>query len=149
MSAANTTTTINNKVKRNYRKQPVVIKAFINTDQKKAIMKAFKNVPKEANKYNKKVEKQAKVDERKEAKELRESEKKAIRSNAKAAVSDMNMEKKEVLLRHIYSDIFAALNNIAKFSKPKMALLIEALDKKTTQSELTKAYLAMNKDNKE
>tara|TARA_B100000900_G_scaffold401266_1_gene405743 strand:- start:1139 stop:1525 length:387 start_codon:yes stop_codon:yes gene_type:complete len=108
-------------------------------------MKAFKNVPKEANKYNKKVEKQAKIDERKEAKELRVREKKENMRIAKAEVSDMNMEEKEVLLRHIYSDIFDALKNIAKFTKPKMAIFISALDKKTTQSELTKAYLSINK----
>ncbi len=137
-----TTTT---KTKRVYRKQPVVLKTFINKEQKKAIMKAFKNVPKEANKYNKKVEKQAKIDERKEAKELRVREKKENMRIAKAEVSDMNMEEKEVLLRHIYSDIFDALKNIAKFTKPKMAIFISALDKKTTQSELTKAYLSINK----
>ena len=145
MSATMDTTTT--KTKRVYRKQPVVLKTFINKEQKKAIMKAFKNVPKEANKYNKKVEKQAKIDERKEAKELREREKKENMRIAKAEVSDMNMEEKEVLLRHIYSDIFDALKNIAKFTKPKMAIFISALDKKTTQSELTKAYLSINKGN--
>ena len=139
-----TTTT---KTKRVYRKQPVVLKTFINKEQKKAIMKAFKNVPKEANKYNKKVEKQAKIDERKEAKELREREKKENMRIAKAEVSDMTMDDKEPLLRHIYSDIFDALKNIAKFTKPKMAIFISALDKKTTQSELTKAYLSINKGN--
>jgi len=143
MSATMDTTTT--KTKRVYRKQPVVLKTFINKEQKKAIMKAFKNVPKEANKYNKKVEKQAKIDERKEAKELRVREKKENMRIAKAEVSDMNMEEKEVLLRHIYSDIFDALKNIAKFTKPKMAIFISALDKKTTQSELTKAYLSINK----
>ena len=142
MSATMDTTT---KTKRVYRKQPVVLKTFINKEQKKAIMKAFKNVPKEANKYNKKVEKQAKIDERKEAKELRVREKKENMRIAKAEVSDMNMEEKEVLLRHIYSDIFDALKNIAKFTKPKMAIFISALDKKTTQSKLTKAYLSINK----
>jgi vacuolar-type H+-ATPase subunit E/Vma4 len=144
MSATMDTTTTT-KTKRVYRKQPIVLKTFINKEQKKAIMKAFKNVPKEANKYNKKVEKQAKVDERKEAKEMREREKKEVRNEAKDKVSNMNMEEKEVLLRHIYSDIFDALKNIAKFTKPKMAIFISALDKKTTQSELTKAYLSINK----
>lgn len=144
MSATMDTTTTT--AKRVYRKQPIVLKTFINKDQKKAIMKAFKNVGKEAIKYNKKVAKQAKVDERKEAKELREREKKEIRKEAKEKVSKMNMEEKEVLLRHIYSDIFDALKNIAKFTKPKMAIFISALDKKTTQSELTKAYLTMNKE---
>lgn len=139
-----TTTT---KTKRVYRKQPIVLKKLITKEQKKAIMKAFKNVPKEANKYNKKVEKQAKIDERKEAKELREREKKEVRDEAKDKVSNMNMVEKEVLLRHIYSDIFDALKNIAKFTKPKMAIFISALDKKTTQSELTKAYLSINKKN--
>ena len=144
MSATMDTSTTT-KTKRVYRKQPVVLKTFINKEQKKAIMKAFKNVPKEANKYNKKVEKQAKIDERKEKKELREREKKEERDEAKEKVSNMNMEEKEVLLRHIYSDIFDALKNIAKFTKPKMAIFISALDKKTTQSELTKAYLSINK----
>ena len=145
MSATMDTTTTTTAVKRVYRKQPIVLKTFINKDQKKAIMKAFKNVGKEAIKYNKKVEKQAKVDERKEAKELREREKKDERDNAMGNVSNMNMEGKEVLLRHIYSDIFEALNTIGKFTKPKMAIFIEALDKKTKKSELVKAYMTMNK----
>lgn len=140
-------TTTTTAVKRVYRKQPIVLKTFINKDQKKAIMKAFKNVGKEAIKYNKKVEKQAKVDERKEAKAMRERVKKEVRNEAKEKVTNMNMTEKEVLLRHIYSDIFDALNNIAKFTKPKMAIFISALDKKTTQSELTNAYLTLNKEN--
>lgn len=135
--------------KRNYRKMPIVIKNNITKDQKKAIMKAFKNVPKEANKYNKKIEKDQKKANKLQAKKDRETAKKEIRNVAKEKVSNMNMEEKEVLLRHIYSDIFDALKNIAKFTKPKMAIFIGALDKKTTQSELTKAYLAINKNSKD
>lgn len=131
--------------KRNYRKMPMVIKNNITKEQKRAIMKAFKNVPKEANKYNKKIEKEEKKANKLQAKKDRETAKKEIRNEAKDKVSNMNMEEKEVLLRHIYSDIFDALKNIAKFTKPKMAIFIGALDKKTTQSELTKAYLSINK----
>ena len=131
--------------KRNYRKMPMVIKNNITKEQKRAIMKAFKNVPKEANKYNKKIEKEEKKANKLQAKKDRETAKKEIRNEAKDKVSNMNMEEKEVLLRHIYSDIFDALKNIAKFTKPKMAIFISALDKKTTQSELTKAYLSINK----
>ena len=151
MSAANTTTTttINNKVKRNYRKQPVVIKTFINTEQKKAIMKAFKNVSKAAKKYNKKVEKEAKILEKEETKKRRVEIMKETIQNARTKVSDMNMEEKEVLLRHIYSDLFEAMNVMGKFTKPKMAIFMGALDKKTTQTEFTKAYLAINKNKEE
>lgn len=145
MSAANTKTTTNT-TKRTYRKQPVVIKTFINTDQKKAIMKAFKNVSKAATKYNKKVEKEAKKVEKEEAKKERLETKKENTRKAKAEVSDMNMEEKEPLLRHIYSDLFVAMNAMGKFTKPKMAIFMGALDKKTTQTELTKAYLAINKE---
>tara|TARA_B100001287_G_C22682180_1_gene531147 strand:- start:2097 stop:2546 length:450 start_codon:yes stop_codon:yes gene_type:complete len=149
MSAVNTTTTTTN-TKRTYRKQPVVIKTFINTEQKKAIMKAFKNVSKAASKYNKKVEKEAKVAKREADKKERLETKKENMKNAKETVSNMNMDDKEPLLRHIYSDLFEAMNSIVgKFTKPKMAIFMTALDKKTTNTELTKAYLAINKKQEE
>jgi hypothetical protein len=152
MSAVNTTTTTTTNTKRTYRKQPVVIKTFINTEQKKAIMKAFKNVSKAASKYNKKVEKEAKVAKREADKKERLETKKENMKNAKETVSNMNMDDKEPLLRHIYSDLFEAMNTIGSknmFTKPKMAIFMTALDKKTTNTELTKAYLAINKKQEE
>ena len=149
MSAVNTTTTTTTNTKRTYRKQPVVIKTFINTQQKKAIMKAFKNVSKAASKYNKKVEKEAKVAKREADKKERLETKKENMKNAKETVSNMNMDDKEPLLRHIYSDLFEAMNTIGKLTKPKMVIFMTALDKKTTNTELTKAYLVINKKQEE
>jgi len=145
MSASNTKTTTT-ATKRTYRKQPIVIKTFINTEQKKAIMKAFKNVSKAAIKYNKKVEKEAKIAKKEEAKKERLETNRENMRKAKAEVSDMILEQKEPLLRHIYCDLFEAMNSMGKFTKPKMAIFMGALDKKTTQTELTKAYLAINKN---
>ena len=113
-------------------------------------MKAFKNVSKAASKYNKKVEKEAKVAKREADKKERLETKKENMKNAKETVSNMNMDDKEPLLRHIYSDLFEAMNSIVgKFTKPKMAIFMTALDKKTTNTELTKAYLAINKKQEE
>ena len=130
-----------------------MIKTFINTEQKKAIIKAFKNLPKVVKKYEKGVEKKRKIEKKEEEKTMKALNKvykkqqmKIKVDEAKERISKMNMDEKELLLRHIYSDIFEALKQIAKFSKPKMVIFISALDKKTTQSELTKAYLTMNKE---
>ena len=120
-------------VKRNYRKMPDVIKKHITVEEKKAIMKAFKNMPKNAIKYTTKMEKRAAKEKKEKEKEAIKEEKRDLHEAAKGRALCLSEPEKEVLIKVLYKDIYDAVGVI---SKKNLTKLTEALISKTKNAEL-------------
>jgi hypothetical protein len=131
MSASNMMT-LKAVTKRNYRKMPNVIKT-LTVDEKKAIMKAFKNMPKNAKKYTAKMEKQAAREEKEREREAIKEEKRDLHMAAKGRAMELSETEKEVLIKVLYKDIYDAVGTI---SKKNLAKLTEALINKTKNAQL-------------
>ena len=121
------------KAKRNYRKMPTVIKNNITTEEKKAIMKAFKNMPKNARKYTVKMEKVAVKENKEKERVEKKEEKKDQHIAAKTRATLLSDTEKEVLIRVLYKDIYDAVGTI---SKKNLGKLTDALIAKTKSAQL-------------
>ncbi len=129
------------KAKRNYRKMPEVIKKNITTEEKKAIMKAFKNVPRNAKKYTIKLERVAAKENKDKEREENKAEKKRLHGAARNRASELSDSEKEVLIKVLYVDIYSALG---KLSKDKSVQLTTVLIAQTKDSQ----YVQLIKDGK-
>ena len=80
-----------NQTKRTYKKQPLVLKKFLTSEQKKILMKLTKSIPKKNQKIS---EKASKLEAKEDKKKAKEDEKQAIK-DAKQAAKDEKQAAKD------------------------------------------------------